>query len=426
MARALLFLLLLTASVQADQRLGALIRAYLGENESVTRREELLAEIRRLTGDDPERVAAVIRAGGHRRYPAEPVLQRDGALPDLDPKRRNFRYDRVAAAFEASAAQFAKLRLPSGYDRTKRYPLVVDIGHEPPEGVADAVQVKVRPSRHPQANSQAVAAERLVLGTIAHVMSLVPIDPDRVFLRGRGEGPRNAKRAYNVLASYIAFQNPDRFAGVFTGEALWESAPVQGVHGELFSVFALRPSNGAAELQRAMRELGRFSRRHVMLRKPDGGLELRAYRERGLEWVRTNKRSEPLRRHIVVGVRPYPVRCHWLRLVPKTRSRRESEIDKTWHHWTLPQPDRRAAVLQATLDNRVPNLVHVKATNLIGFQIFVDPKVFDVTKPMRVSVNGKAPTAHLITPDIGVLLDDYRERADPGLLYVDRINVSVR
>ena len=47
---------------------------------------------------------------------------------------------------------------------------------------------------------------------------------------------------------------------------------------------------------------------------------------------------------------------------------------------------------------------------------------FDVDKPLRVRINGKAPTAHIIDPDIGAMLDDYTEHGDPGLLYVDRIS----
>jgi len=43
-------------------------------------------------------------------------------------------------------------------------------------------------------------------------------------------------------------------------------------------------------------------------------------------------------------------------------------------------------------------------------------------KALRVSINGGTPVARLIDPSIGDLLDDYRERRDPRLLYYDRLS----
>ena len=80
------------------------------------------------------------------------------------------------------------------------------------------------------------------------------------------------------------------------------------------------------------------------------------------------------------------------------------------------------STLEARIDPGDRNLVHVTTREVVAFQIYVDPQVFDVERPLRVRINGKAPTAHILDPDIGDLLDDYRERGDPGLLYVARLN----
>ena len=140
-------------------------------------------------------------------------------------------------------------------------------------------------------------------------------------------------------------------------------------------------------------------------------------------WQHKSVRVRPATRHELVCVRPYPLRCHWLRAAPKTRSRREKFIARSsrsvgWKYRALSRPAR----LEATLNAQDPNLVDVKTSGIVGFQIYVDPRVFDVERPLRVRVNGKAPTAHIIQPDIGALLDDYRERGDPGLLYVARLS----
>jgi len=124
----------------------------------------------------------------------------------------------------------------------------------------------------------------------------------------------------------------------------------------------------------------------------------------------------------LVCVRPHALRAHWVRVVPKQRSRREKVIGRTWTIRELSNPERRAARLSVRIDDKAPNLVHVKAENVVGFQIFIDPALFDPDKALRVSINGGTPVARLIDPDIADLLDDYRERRDPKLLYYDRLS----
>ncbi|MHC4409265.1 MAG: hypothetical protein ACYS0E_05715 [Planctomycetota bacterium] len=411
MVRPLLILLLaaLVARAEEASRLGVLLRTYLGERSSVSRQEELLSEIRRVTGDDPAKVVAALRAGEHRRYPARPGFVSGGAPPVF--KGRNFRCDKCADAIARSAGQYAQLVLPPDYDRAKRYPLIVDVGMRPRPPEPGAVLVVVQPLRHPQAALEAVALERLVLGLIAHTMTLVPIDPERVILRGAGR--------YSELVWYIGFQNPDRFAGLFCGYDYWAPVRAQAAHGELFNVLAVSRGKNDAKLRRGMDELGRFSRTHRLLNVPDREPQIAArMRVERAQWQLAIKRAAERRRLSLVCLRPYPLRCHWLRLVPKTRSRREGTIARVWSHKVLPRP----ATMEARVDDSVRNLVHVKAKEVVAFQIYVDPRVFDVDKPLRVRINGKAPTAHIIEPDIGALLDDYREHGDPGLLYVARLS----
>jgi hypothetical protein len=408
--RALLLALLLAAAARAGEstRLGVLLRAYLAENESISRQEELLAEIRRVTGDDPALVAAALRAGEHRLYPKEPAFEKRGPPPVFS--GRNFRCDSCAEAIARSAGQYAELVLPPGYDATKSYPLVVDIGEteRPPE--PDVVVVLVHPRAHPQAATEAVALERLVLGLIAHTMSIVPVSADRVFLRGAGP--------YAELVWYIGFQNPDRFAGLFCGYEYWPGIDFQAPHGQHFSVMAVGRGRNDARLRKGMGELGRFSRAHRFLAVPErDGEAVAKMRAERAAWQLSTRRAAPQSRQSLVCVRPFPLRCQWLRIVPKTRSRREETIGRAWRYDLLPRP----ATLEAQVDSQDRNLVHVQARNMIAFQIYVDPRLFDVEKPLRVSINGKSPTAHIIDPDIGAMLDDYREHGDPELLYVARL-----
>ena len=67
--------------------------------------------------------------------------------------------------------------------------------------------------------------------------------------------------------------------------------------------------------------------------------------------------------------------------------------------------------------------IHGRVT---AFDIYVDPALFDPSRPLRVSINGSVPESKLIYPEIADLLEDYRARRDTGLLYVDKLTFAVR
>jgi len=407
MARLLLLLLLVAPGARADEptRLGALLRAYFRETGSISRREELLAEVRRVTNDDPAPVAAAIRKGEHRAYPERPALAADGPPPVFEGP--SFRYDAHADAIARSAGRYAALVLPPGYDRSRTYALAVDLGAKPRAPEPGVVVLRIDAHKF----DDAVTVERLVLGLVAHMMEIARIDPDRVFLRGAS--------TFAELVWYIGFQNPDRFAGLFCGHEFWDGAEEQGSHAGLFSVFAVGNGRNDGAMKRGMGEFGRFSREHrfmvVPRREPQVQERMIAMRT---AWQIATTRVEPRGRLSLTCIRPYPLRCHWIRVVPKSRSKREMELGKRWTHHELPRKVR----IIAEFDGKERNLVRVKTQNVVAFQLYVDPELFDVDKPVRVSIDGKAPTARLIVPDIGVLLDDYLERGDPKLLYVDRFS----
>ena len=405
-------LILSMAGAAPPTRLGALLATYLAEEASVSRREQLLAEIRAATDDDPARVAAAIRRGEHYRYRARPVLAGEGTSPVF--RGRNFRCEQCDRKIAESAGRYARLLLPDGYDPNKRYPLLLDIGANARKPEAGAVTVVINPARHVQANSEAVALERIVIGVAQHVMSIASIDSDRVFLRGGGD--------YSEMVWYVGFQNPDRFAGIFCGPNFWPLAAVQAENARFFSIYATVKGSGDLRTDRFLGEIGRFQKPLIAShpRKETAAAALLA-RKRA-QWQQTTTRAPAPRSIEIVCVRPFPMRCHWVRLVPKTRSRREATITKRWTSRLLAQPKLRPARLHAWFDAKEANLIHVETKQVVAFQIFVDPALVDLNKPvLRVRINGGAPVAKLLQPDIAELLDDYRERRDPKLLSVQRI-----
>jgi len=173
---------------------------------------------------------------------------------------------------------------------------------------------------------------------------------------------------------------------------------------------------------RFLENIGRFQKPRIASHPRKDTAAAAVLARKRAQWQQTTTRAPAPRSIEIVCVRPFPMRCHWVRLVPKTRSRREATIMKRWKSRLLAQPKLRPARLRAWFDPKEANLIHVETKEVVAFQIFVDPTLVDLNKPvLRIRVNGGAPVAKLLQPDIAELLDDYRERRDPKLLSVQRI-----
>jgi hypothetical protein len=406
--RALALLLALAAPAAAGDgtRLGTLIRWYLAEPVPA-RQVDLLEKIRKLADDDAARVAAAIRKGEHFFHEANPSFGKDGPAPVFHPQR--LRIQRIAGA----AGRYAELTVPEGYDPAIAHPLVVDLGAGAlpvPEG---AVRVQIEFHEHAQASAHALAAEGLVLSILARTFEAAHVDPWRVFLRAQG-GP------HVQLAAHIALNNPDRFAGLLGVQGDWRGLEPLARNSLMFSILAVESRKGDKVLRRLLGLDKRFARRHVLLRapeKPSQDPELLPAMER---WFEATQRSpNPGRIELTLNRAP-ATRAYWVRAAAKSRSLRRDALGRVWGHRTMNLPGS----LRAHIDPEVKNLVHVEAHRILAFEIFVDPEMFDVDEPLRVSINGGVPQAKLIDERIDVLLEDYRVRRDPSLLYACRLSFN--
>lgn len=387
-------LLVLAAGAFADETtLGTYIRWYLAETHP-GRREDLLDRIERSAAGDAAAVARALRAGEHCVRGARPALGAQGQPP-------LFRDDRVQVLPVAGAAGgFALLALPADYDASRSWPLVVDLAaaEAPLPAPPGAILLRVDSARHPQAARSALHAESLLLSLVAHAGEIASVDPDRVLLRGQGEGV--------ALAAYIAQHSPDRFAGLLLDRG--------GGKGPLP---APAPEGGGAAPE------GLFSNERIRnllaIDARESGAEAGAeFARRVAEWAAGARRD--LHPHAIALAidRPVPMRCFWLRAVPQARSEVDVEVGAR-----AARGLRRLARITATVE--ADNLVRVQAENVAAFDLFVDPEVLDLRKPLRVGVNGGIPEARVIAPSVADLLEDFAERRDAGLLYLQRLTFKV-
>ena len=395
---------------KGESRLGTLIRWYLAE-KSPARQSDLVERIRELTKDDPAAVAAAIRAGRHFQHDARPQFGKGSKPPVFHLER--FRIQDMAGA----AGDFADLALPADYTPERAWPLVIDIGAKTLPVPPATVQVRVRLMAHKQAERHALAAEGLVLSVLARTFQLVHIDADRVFLRSMGD-------VYTPLAWYIALHNPDRFAGFVAAQGTWRDAPRLAANSLLFSICAIEKRKGDAVLTRFLGLDPRFAVHHKRMKAPQKRRDDGALLQPLFEWTSATVRPPNPRALTVVSDREASTRAYWVRVSAKRSSVRRGTISRVWWHKSMTTAGR----LEAAIDQADGNLIRVKTKKVSTFEIHVDPEMFDVTRPLRVAINGGAPVANLIDLNLSIddLLEDYARRRDPKLLYAARFAFTVR
>ena len=406
--RVLCLLLLCCGLCGADEenRLGTLIRWYLNE-ESPVRREDFLEAIERLVKNDPMLVAAAIRRGDHFDHGKRPVLARGGKHPVFSLQR--YRVQPVASC----AGDFTALLVPPNYDPKRAYPLIIELGDTGFPVPKETLVARINVGAHRQARSEAWAAEALVLSLLQHLVDVAHIDPARVLLR--------ADMRLATLAWYIALHNPDRFAGVLGAQNVWKKGGALASNATTFVGMAIEKAKGDPSTVSFMKELGRYSGQHKHLRAPVSAEERR---KRLLplmaKWAETSVRPRAPSHLQLVSDRGTALRAFWVRMTPRVPSLKREAVGRGWTHKVTARP--------ATFEARLmqDNLVVVTTYRVNAFELFVDPAMFDPSKPLRVQINdAPAPESKLIHLEIADLLEDYRQRRDTDLLYPSRLTFSV-
>jgi len=404
--RALVLLLLAGAAfAEGDSRLGSLIRWYLRE-ESPSRRQDLLETIERLVDGECRPVADAIRKGEHFDRPERPVLRKGGKPPAFDLKRPRLQ------PVDECAGDFAELLLPQGYAPSRAHPLILELA---PLGLAAPEGTVVLRIRVPQAGMSAEAAELLVMSLLAHAFDLVNVDPDRVFLFAGG-------REEAALAWCIALHNPDRFAGVLAGPGGWKEGAALAPNAALFGGLGIVLPRKDRAADAFLAELRKFNTAHLRLESTGDREQNTALLAPEIaKWWQAAVRSPAPRKIRLVDDRGMPLRAHWLRLAPRVPSDKPGDkVGGTWRRNVLAQE----SVLEAEIASN--DLVVVHAERVAAFDLCLDPLLFEPGGVLRVSVNGRVPEARVVRGDIGALLEDYRERRDPGIVAWGRLTFTGR
>ena len=249
------------------------------------------------------------------------------------------------------------------------------------------------------------------------------IDNDRVFLFGAADGAN--------MAMDVGMSHPDLFAGVLAMGPIpkwvnlfqhyWANAqklPFYCVTGEL-------SGDSAANLRKIYGEW-----------MPKGFPSIMSmYKGRGIEWFDAElpvmfdwmgrKKRVSGTATLALGNMPRPAfttirqtdnRFYWL------------GIDKVSNGRLIENLRPGQQISPATIQGDIKgNFITINTLGVSRLSVWLTRDLIDWSKPVRVNINGAAARnyrAKVLKPDLGVLLEDYRERGDRRMLVLGRLEFN--
>lgn len=390
-----------------------LVRSYLLADRNKADRTQILEALRGQEGATPEMVARVL---AHLRPPVPPPAERDGE-PGL--------YELTAPGAPGQADVTYYVQVPHEYDDHRRYPCIVTLhagfstareqidwwaGERMEDGTRRGqayrqgyiVLAPAWGELHQKAYGFSAAEVAAVLNSLRHACRRFAIDTDRVFLTGHSMG---ADAAWD-----IGLAHPDLWAGVIPIAAAsdkfiaryWHNArylPWYFVCGELDGDKHVRNARDFDRyLQRAFDvTVCEFQGRgHEFF--PDELLPL-------FDWMARKQRNFYPRDFVCRSMRPWDNFFWWAELEEMPAS---TMVDP--ESWPPPRGTKESQI-KGSINNGNGIMLTASAARAI---LWLSPQVVDFGQHISITFNGKRQRAieEAIRPDIGVMLEDARTRAD--------------
>jgi hypothetical protein len=101
------------------------------------------------------------------------------------------------------------------------------------------------------------------------------------------------------------------------------------------------------------------------------------------------------------------------------------ERDLAFDDWKLEHQKTRREGSAVEASNLGDNTIEVTTQNVRRFTIWLHPKMIDVSRPVRVIVDGEMKFEDRLSPSLVTALDSYRRRQDWGLIYPMRVVIDL-
>jgi pimeloyl-ACP methyl ester carboxylesterase len=244
------------------------------------------------------------------------------------------------------------------------------------------------------------------------------VDNDRVFLCGVGDG---ANMAMDVGSSH-----PDLFAGVIpvAPNPKWLGHFIEAWRNAQKLPFYIVAGELGGDSVKNLREI-------FLKWMPQGfPAVMSIYKGRGIEWYSAEtpvifdwmSRKTRVNGTATLALGTY--RQPWIIL-------RESDNRFYWLQTDQVRPGKSGgAPVPATVmgDIRGNNLIDIKSERVKHLTVWLSTDMIDWTKPVRVQLNGSVardwPKPKPVEPNLEVMLEDYAERGDRRMLFLNKIELG--
>jgi predicted esterase len=420
-------------SMSADRAVALAINGWLQTAGNAANLKAALSAVRvrdlvrdYLRADDAGRQAVLAKLRDEEAFDAATIASLAAAMrPPLDPPEPT-----APGLFELAVPQsgggpdvICLVQLPPEYDPLRRYPAVVTL-HSAVSSPLNQIEwwagppgrdglrrgqatrqgtIVIAPAwaRQGQSSYEASAREHAaVLTALRAALRRFAIDTDRVFLSGHSLG--------GDAAWDIALAHPDLWAGLMlitpTADRYvrhyWHNArqlPIYVVGGEFDGTTIGR---NAVDLDRYL-DRG-FDTTYVEYR----GRGHEHYSDeilRLFDWMGRKRRTFFPQAIDVVSMRPWDRFFWWVEM--EAAPPRTVVLPTNWP----PPPNTRPLSIEAKVGANNSLAVRCGAERV---KVWLAPELIDFTRPVTVTIDSKQAHSGRIAPDIGLLLEDLRLRAD--------------
>ncbi|MDY3552859.1 PHB depolymerase family esterase [Gemmata sp. JC717] len=399
--------------------------------DTVAGRNELLKQFKKNMVLEPQQLAQIISL----LPPVDPedLANRSGKAVELGKGGPTGVYRRKSAPVSGYPTGIDYLvKLPPEYHHGRAYPIIIALTAP---GI-DAEQVLAPLMTEADKNGYIVIAPEwvshfektgwqwrgedhvLVTATLRDAVRHFTVDNDRVFMLGVGDGGN--------MAMDIGTSHPDLFAGVIPIAPIpkWQGQFIESWRNAQKLPFYVVTGEMAGQSVTAMRNIFEPWTRHGF------PAVMSVYKGRAVEWYSAEapvmfdwmSRKKRINGAATLALGTY--RQPWVML-------RESDSRFYWLQADKANPGQSGgAVVAATIqgDIRGNNLLDLKTFRVQRLSVWLGADMIDWAKPVRVQLNGRTPEGwnkpKAIEPDVEVLLEDYFQRGDRRMLFLNKIELT--
>jgi pimeloyl-ACP methyl ester carboxylesterase len=379
------------------------------------------------------------------RVDLDEIAQLIDHLPPADPADKITTEVTAVKVGEGRAASTYHLKLPPEYTHGRQCPVLIVLAEGGEKATtmlerwskpaADQGYILAAPEWDRAGNDRYTYSEReqdAVLDTLRDLRRRYGVDSDRVFLFGLGEG--------GSMALDVGLAHPDLFAGIipmcagpnYYARRYWRNAQ----YLPFYAVNGTRAGASSSQLREQYTDWMQRGYPTLWIEYKGRGTEwLGGEVPNILDWMRNQRRAFPLHQLGTDGgggtfgnefctMRPEDNRFYWL----STNDIYPGHVITSPERWTnLKQP----AAMTARIDSAA-NEIYVRTQGLGQVSVWMGRNskgqyMVDFEKPVTVRVGLRSVwPKRMVTPSLGLMLEELYRRGDRKHLFLARIDVKLR